>query len=87
MIQRVKRNMIDFTGIRLNGIHENGYTLYCVAKDLYLGTKHISVSDLADRELIPTKTFEIICNAMAIRRYGMQAIQYAEGKREKEQRI
>ena len=47
-----QKNAVDFAGVSLKGIHENGYTLYCVAKDLYLGTKHLSVSDLADTELI-----------------------------------
>ncbi len=70
----VPRNEIMFESIRLKGSTENGYTLYCAAKDLYLGTKHLTVSDLADQSLIPPKVFGLICNAMAIRRFGLGAI-------------
>ena len=82
MKQHTKRNEIDFEDVKLGNIQENGYTLYCAAKDLYHGTKHLSISDLADRDLISAKMFAVICNAMAIRRFGMKAIQLAEGKAE-----
>ncbi len=78
MKQHTQKNKVDFAGVSLKGIHENGYTLYCVAKDLYLGTKHLSVSDLADTELIRPQMFMLVCNAMAVRRFGMKAIRLAE---------
>ncbi len=59
-------------------LQENSYPLFCAAKDLYLGTKHLTVRDLADAELISPKVFALICNAMAIRRFGLGAIQYEE---------
>lgn len=71
-----EKAIIDFDRVRLKGIHPTGYTLYCCAKDLYLGTKHMSVSDLADTELIPPKVFGLICNAMAIRRFGLGAVNF-----------
>lgn len=74
----IRQNRIDFHTIRLNGINERGYTLFGVVKDLYLGTKYLTVSDLADTQLISPDMFGIICNAMAIRRFGMRAIQLAE---------
>ena len=78
--QKVKRYMeksiIDFDHIRIKGIHPTGYILYCCAKDLYLGTKHLSVSDLSDAELIPPKVFGLICNAMAIRRFGLGVVNF-----------
>ena len=43
----VQRNEILFENIRLKGSTANGYTLYCTAKDLYLGTKNLTVADLA----------------------------------------
>ena len=55
---------------------EAGYALFCCAKDLAIGTKHLTISDLADSDLIPPKLFGVICNAMAIRRYGLGAIQF-----------
>ena len=33
------------------------YTFYCAAKDLTLGTKHITVSDLSDADLVPPMLF------------------------------
>lgn len=43
-------------------------------KDLTLGTKHLTVSDLSDADLVPPMLFRTICNAMAIRRFGLAAI-------------
>ena len=74
----VERNEIKFERFKPKDSTENGYTLLCCAKDLYLGTKHITISDLADTELIAPKMFALICNAMAIRRFGLGAIQYKE---------
>ena len=57
------------------GCTESAYTLYCAAKDLYLGTKHLTIDDLGDAKLIPTELFRLICNAMAVRRYGLRALE------------
>lgn len=73
-----RQNEINMNAVRVRDCDENAYTLLCAAKDLYLGTKHLTVSDLADAELIPPKVFALICNAMAIRRFGLGAIQYEE---------
>ncbi len=74
----VKKNGVDFDTIRLRAVHPKGYTLYCAAKDIYLGTKQLSVSDLMDMSLISAKVFGVITNAMAIRRYGMRAFAVTE---------
>ena len=74
----VVNNVICFEQVCLHGTNTNSYPLFCAAKDLYLGTKHLTISDLADAELISPKTFSLICNAMAIRRFGLGAIQYEE---------
>ena len=79
----VERNEIKFERFKPKDSTENGYTLLCCAKDLYLGTKHITISDLADTELIAPKMFALICNAMAIRRFGLGAIQYKERNAQK----
>lgn len=76
--RHVGKIKINFADIRLKNIHENGYALFCCAKDLCLGTKHLTVADLADTDLIPPKLFELICNAMAIRRFGLGAIKTTE---------
>lgn len=72
----VSRNAVSFDKIRLQNSTENGYTLYCTAKDLYFGTKNLTIRDLADTELIPPKLFGIICNAMAVRRFGLGAVKF-----------
>lgn len=74
----VEKNEIKFDNFKPKDATENGYTLLCCAKDLYLGTKHITISDLADTEMVAPKMFALICNAMAIRRFGLGAIQYKE---------
>lgn len=74
----VVENAVCFEEIRLHGTDENSYALFCAAKDLYLGTKYLSVSDLADRELIRPRMFALICNAMAIRRFGLGEIHFTE---------
>lgn len=51
-----------FENIKLNSCSERAYTLYCAAKDLTLGTKHITVSDLSDADLVPPMLFRTICN-------------------------
>ncbi len=79
----VERNEIKFDSFKPKDSTENGYTLLCCAKDLYLGTKHITISDLADTELVAPKMFALICNAMAIRRFGLGAIQYKERNAQK----
>ena len=77
-VRYVYRNYIDFRQIRLSDCTIREYTLFCAAKDLYLGTDKLIVSDLADIELISPRIFDVICNAMAIRRFGIGAIQYKE---------
>lgn len=66
---------ISFEQIHLKACTETAYTLFCAAKDLYLGTKHLTVSDLADSAIVPPKIFALICNAMAIRRFGLGALE------------
>ena len=39
--------------------------------ELYLGTKHITIADLTDEQLISYRMFGIICNALVIRRFGI----------------
>ena len=69
---------ISFGKLRPKNCSEYSYPLYCAAKDLYLGTRHITINDLADNKLINAKTFALICNAMAIRKYGLGAIQFTD---------
>lgn len=71
----VSSSAIDFHSVRLGDVSPDAYTLYMTARDLYEGTKHITVSDIADRDIVSHKMFGILVNAMTIRRYGMKAMQ------------
>lgn len=62
----INNGCVFFENIKLNNCTERAYTLYCAAKDLTLGTKHITVSDLSDADLVPPTLFRTICNAMAM---------------------
>lgn len=46
-------------------------SLGCAAKDLYLGTKNLTIADLADNTVIDPQTFRLICATMTIRRHGI----------------
>ena len=74
----VENHSISFGKLRPKNCSEESYPLYCAAKDLYLGTKHITLNDLADNKLIGSKTFALICNAMAIRKFGLGAVRYID---------
>lgn len=69
---------IAFDQVKLRNISTDGYTLFFAAKDLYCGTKYISLVDIADTKIVPPKLFDNLCNAMAIRRYGIKVIETAE---------
>ena len=71
-------NRISFRDMKLNGCSEEAYTLYCAAKDIYLKTKYLGLYDLSDADIIPFRTFGLICNAMVIRRFGIKAVQQEE---------
>ncbi len=74
MQEQLLNGKLSFNNKSIRDIGEFGYTLYCAAKDIYTGSKHLSVCDLTDKDLIPPQLFELICNAMLIRRYGLGAI-------------
>ena len=52
------------------------YALFCVAKDFFLGTKHISLAEVADEDIIREEIFLLICWAMLLRRYGYNASRF-----------
>lgn len=73
-------NIICFEQISLQNCTEDQYALYCAAKDLYLGTKHMNIADLSDAKQISPKTFAVICNAMTVRRFGLGALKSMENE-------
>lgn len=72
-----KDSRICFGKIRLKGSTEDGYALYCAAKDLYLGTKNLTIRELSDPGLVAPKTFALILNGMAIRRFGPGVVHFS----------
>ena len=70
----VGKDDIVFENIHLKSGSENAYTLYCAAKDLYNGSRHLAIDDIADDKLIKNKVFSLICNAMLIKRKGLAAV-------------
>lgn len=75
----IEKNRIVFGKIHPKNLTAEGYSLYCAAKDIYLGTRHFNLKDLSDPRVIDRNTFGLICNAMAIRRYGYNYIRLKEG--------
>jgi hypothetical protein len=61
---------ISFVKIKPKGLSPEAYILLCAAKDLYLGTEHISLSELADPVIVEKTTFCLVLNALGIRRFG-----------------
>ncbi len=70
----VGKEDIDFESIHLKSGSENAYALFCAAKDLYNGSRHLAIDDIADVGLIKNKVFTLICNAMLIKRKGLTAV-------------
>lgn len=65
-----KPNTIDFESIRIGGGSVESYVLFKTAQDLCCGTNRITVSEIADKEIISDKLFTVICTAMMISRHG-----------------
>ena len=68
----MRSGYIALNRVRIRRISEDGYTLFCCAKDMLYGTEHMTPNDLADKDLISSRVFNIICNAMIIKRYGIR---------------
>lgn len=58
----------------LKGISISGYALYRAAVTLYTAQPAITLSEMADPELVDDDTFRLIINAMLIARYGIAAL-------------
>ncbi len=70
---------IDFDKIPVGSIGEKAYTLFACAKDLCKGTKHITLADICDEQIISPKLFGVICTAMAVRRFGIESLNCIKG--------
>lgn len=71
----VTRDSIDFENMTLGSLRPTEYTLFAVAKDLYCGTELVSISDLANRNLLPEELFRLVCSALCIGRHGKKVLE------------
>lgn len=76
---KVKGNVLDtgifFDRIKIGGVTLEQYILFHAAKDVYYNTKHIRLSELADKKLIPDRILKVIVNAFVISRCGIGIIE------------
>lgn len=76
--ERAKRHVADtgiyFDRIRLGGVKLEQYILFHAAKDVYNGTKHIRLSELADRELVADRLLRLVVNAFVIQKCGVEIV-------------
>lgn len=70
----IDSQLIHFEAIRIHGVDLDGYVIFHMAKELYSGKEHITVSELSDPELINDKLLRLIINAFLVRRYGINVI-------------
>ena len=68
----INKGKIQLDRIKLKNGNENAYALLCCAKDIAYGTSYLTVTDLADSDLISPKLYGLIGNAIALRRYGIE---------------
>lgn len=69
------RHRNDFSSLLLGSVTLEQYILFHAARDVYLGTKHIRLSELTDRELIPDEILRLIVNAFVMERYGVDIVE------------
>lgn len=74
----IRNNDINFKNIHKGYLDVEGYTLLCAAKDIFLGTRYLSITDLTDEVIINQRLFALICNALSIKRFGLMAIRNQE---------
>ena len=76
--EKVKGNVMDtgifFDRMKIGGVTLEQYILFHAAKDVYHNTKHIRLSEMADRQLISDKILKVIVNAFVISRCGIEVI-------------
>ena len=75
---KVRESVLDtgirFEQIKLGAVTLEQYILFHGAKDVYYGTRHIRVSELSDRELIPDEILRLIVNGYVVEKYGMKIV-------------
>lgn len=71
----ILESSIYFDRIKIGRVTLDQYILFHTAKDIYNRTRHVSISELADRELIPDHIFRLIISAFVISQCGTKIIE------------
>ena len=81
----LERNSVVYSALELtvNGIDVNSHNLFITALDLEYGSAHSDLLDLSDDEVVDFDVFRMICYAVAISAYGVDAIKVGEKQRRK----
>ena len=81
----LERNCVVYSALELtvNGIDVNSHNLFITALDLEYGSAHSDLLDLSDDEVVDFDVFRMICYAVAISAYGVNAIKISEKQRRK----
>lgn len=67
---------LSFDNDQLGRVNIGAYTLYSFAKDLYTGSQHITFEDMSDPATIPDKLFALICNAVTLHQFCVNALSF-----------
>ena len=63
-------NQIPIHRVRLKQAKEESYLLFCTAKDIALGTTHVSMGDLVDKDMVSKQLWRLIFTALEIKRFS-----------------
>ena len=72
--------------VQLNRSTEEGYLLFCTAKDIALGTKYISMNDLVDKYVVSEVMWQLIFTALEIKRFGVSMLKACTPEKNKKVR-
>lgn len=77
--QHLENGKINLNRIKVRKGNENSYILLCCAKDLVNGSNFLSIGDLADTNIINSKIYSLVINAMTIKRGFSDIKKYIRG--------
>jgi hypothetical protein len=81
----LERNCVVYSalGLTIKEIDVNPHNLFTTALDLEYGSAHSDLLDLSDDEVVDFDVFRMICYAVAISAYGLDAVKVSEKQRTK----
>ena len=63
---------VDVTAMKPRNLDGTAYAYFIVAKDILTGKQTVSIMELADRSLMPSRLFMLISTALLIKGYGLE---------------